>query len=81
LRRHAATAAGPARTAIAAAEAAAITATAAETVTTAPAAPVIATAEPRWTALCKRIEALFPETVPFVASPAATTFIGTHEPN
>ena len=29
----------------------------------------------------KRIEPVFPETIPLVAPPAATTFIVTHEPN
>src|SRR5690606_19225950 len=84
---HAAAAAR--RAAIAAGEPAAVSAAvaiAAESVATAKSiattrrAPVV-TAKARRTAVRKRIETLFPETVPLVAPPAATSFIVTHVPN
>ena len=79
-RRTAAIAAESTAGSAAAAEAITASATAAEPVTTATGAPVVATETGR-TALRKRLETVFTETIPLVAPPAATTSIVTHEPN
>ena len=79
-----AAAAAAAEAAASATAATAFAVAAAEAISTAEAiaaaAPVI-TAEAGRAALAKRIETAFPETIPLVAPPAATTFIVTHEPN